>query len=174
MTECWAYFVTWNTYGTWLPGDARGWRKRHSGQQPPRKFLEEWCREQMRDDCVLLDATDRATVEDACREHCDVRGWTLLAVSARSNHVHAVVVANAGPKVVRDQLKANSTRKLRTQEQPLFVEQTWAKGGDVEILDTENEIHSAVDYVLEAQDRMDREPQGASRGCRSDRAPEAR
>ena len=119
----------------------------------------------MRDDAVWLEPNDRLTVEDACREHCEVRGWTLLAVSARSNHVHAVVLANAGPDVVRDQLKANATRKLRTQSQPLHLEQTWAKKGDVEILDTEEEIQAAVAYVLEAQDRMG-EPQGASRGRR--------
>ncbi len=25
MPEALAYFLTWTTYGTWLPGDERGW-----------------------------------------------------------------------------------------------------------------------------------------------------
>ena len=25
MDEPLAYFLTWTTYGTWLPGDGRGW-----------------------------------------------------------------------------------------------------------------------------------------------------
>ena len=23
-----AYFITWTTYGTWLPGDERGWNRK--------------------------------------------------------------------------------------------------------------------------------------------------
>jgi hypothetical protein len=26
-----AYFLTWATYGTWLPGDERGWIQYHRG-----------------------------------------------------------------------------------------------------------------------------------------------
>ena len=29
MSDVLAYFLTWTTYGTWLPGDARGWVNRH-------------------------------------------------------------------------------------------------------------------------------------------------
>lgn len=30
MSEPLAYFITWTTYGTWLPGDPRGWVKEGS------------------------------------------------------------------------------------------------------------------------------------------------
>jgi hypothetical protein len=35
------YFLTWVTYGTWLPGDARGWVEYRHGWQfpdPPREI----------------------------------------------------------------------------------------------------------------------------------------
>jgi REP element-mobilizing transposase RayT len=150
------YFITWNTYGTWLPGDSRGWRKRRAGDQEPRPLLEAWCKKQMNHDAVFLSPGDRATIDQACRQHCQHRGWGLLAVNARTNHVHVVVAANAEPKVVRDQLKANCTRALRQQAVPLNVPVTWAKGGDVEILDTDDDVETVVQYVMEAQDRMDR------------------
>jgi REP element-mobilizing transposase RayT len=111
----------------------------------------------MTGDTVLLSSADRVTVEDACREHCAFRRWELHAVSARSNHVHVVVTANADPKKVRDQLKANCTRRLRTQQHPLRCERTWTRAGDVEVLDTEDDLEAAVLYVLEAQDRKHRE-----------------
>ena len=157
MTDYMSYFITWTTYGTWLPGDSRGWRARGKGSQLPRSLLERWCREQMTGDTVLLSTEDRMTVEDACREHCEVRGWQLHAVSARTNHVHAVVSADVEPKKVRDQLKANSTRRLRTQAKPLLRQRTRTRGGDVETLDTDDELEAAMLYVLEAQDRKDRE-----------------
>jgi REP element-mobilizing transposase RayT len=154
-TKC--YFITWTTYGTWLPGDARGWRKRKGGNQLPRPLLEQWCRMQMKGEAVLLEPHDRSTIEAACRRHCEHRGWHLFAVSARTNHVHVVVAADASPQTVRDQLKANCTRELRIQERPLKSDRTWTRGGDCEILDSDEGIEAAVLYVTEAQDRKDRE-----------------
>jgi len=158
------YFITWTTYGTWMPGDGRGWRKRGKWEQVPRPLLERWCREQMKGETVLLSPADRETVENACREHCQFRGWQLLAVNGRSNHVHVVIVANEGPKKVRDQLKANCTRCLRQQAKPLIVERTWTRGGDIEILDTDEDVDAAVLYVTEAQDRKGREPTALAAG----------
>jgi hypothetical protein len=66
--------------------------------------------------------------------------------------VHVVLSADQPPTKVRDQLKANSTRRLRTQTVPLYVPQTWSRGGDCEVLDSEDDIELAVVYVTEAQD----------------------
>jgi REP element-mobilizing transposase RayT len=151
MIERWTYFITWNTYGSWLPGDSRGWRKRFSGDQPPNPRLENWCRNQMNDAPLRLSEGDRQTVDDACKEHCRYRNWTLLAINVRTNHVHVIFNSDAGPSVVRNQLKANCTRRLRTQKNPLDARQPWAKGADVELLDTDKDIENCVRYVLEAQ-----------------------
>lgn len=93
MREVFGVLITWTTYGTWLPGDARGWRAKRLGNQPADPKLEAEAREKMKFDPVTLSAADRATVEAACREHCDHRGWRLHAVNARTNHVHVVVVS---------------------------------------------------------------------------------
>ena len=145
--------ITWTTYGTWLPGDARGWRNRNDGDRLPRPLLEKWCREKMVGDVVLLSPQDRDSLVAACREHCEFRGWYLFAVSARTNHVHVVVAASVVPQKVRDQLKANCTRRLRNQEDPLVAKRTWSRGGDCSILKDEDDIDKAVIYVNEAQDR---------------------
>jgi hypothetical protein len=47
MNDPSTYFITWTTYGTWLPGDTRGWRKTKQGDQPPQPLLEAWCRNRM-------------------------------------------------------------------------------------------------------------------------------
>jgi REP element-mobilizing transposase RayT len=108
---------------------------------------------------VLLRPHDRETVQDACREHCTVRGWHLFAVNARTNHVHVVVAANENPQKVRDQLKSNCTRQLRIQSNPINVERTWTRGGDCEVLDSDVDVEAAVLYVIDAQDS----PVGRSR-----------
>ncbi len=153
MLDAKSTFITWTTYGTWLPGDPRGWRNRKLGYRVPQPLLEDWTRQQMKGLAVLLKPADRATVEQACRNHCEFRGWHLFAVNARSNHVHVVIAADVPSATVRDQLKANCTRELRAQPIPLNVERTWTKGGYCEFLDTDEDIEMAVQYVNEAQDR---------------------
>jgi len=107
----------------------------------------------MKGEAVLLAIHDCQTVEEACRKHCEHRGWHLFAVSARTNHVHVVVAADAAPQKVRDQLKANCTGKLHGQVNPMIAERTWTRGGDCEVLHTEDDIYAAVISTLEAQDR---------------------
>jgi REP element-mobilizing transposase RayT len=157
MNEPVTYFITWNTYGTWLPGDPRGWRKRKAGQQPPQPSLEAWCRDRMTEDAVVLTRDQRRKVEEVCRRHAQLRGWMLHAVSARSNHVHLVVTADADPKTVRDQFKANATRVLRQPPGAIAKDKIWARGGDIEVVDGDDELEQVVIYITEAQDRMDRE-----------------
>jgi len=36
-----AYLITWTTYGTWLPGDERGWQKKNrTGEQSPNQLRQ--------------------------------------------------------------------------------------------------------------------------------------
>jgi REP element-mobilizing transposase RayT len=151
MADYAGFLITWTTYGTWLPGDARGWRERSHGVKQARPQLETWCRNKQVHDAVLLRECDRRAVEDACREHCVYRGWELIAVNARTNHVHVVVVAGVSPQAVRDQLKANCTRRLRLQADPLIAERTWSRGGDCQVLPNEKALEDAVMYVLQGQ-----------------------
>jgi len=145
-------FITWTTYGTWLPGDARGWRDTTLGPQLHDPDREAAARAKMKFPEVRLRPHDRQTVEEACRLHCCHRTWCLHAVNARSNHVHVVVSGNEKPESIRDQLKANCTSRLRRQPDPLICERIWTKKGDCEVLFTDEELWNAVAYTLHAQD----------------------
>ncbi|KAA5542146.1 hypothetical protein FYK55_15160 [Roseiconus nitratireducens] len=149
-------FITWTTYGTWLPGDYRGWRKRKTGEQPPQPLLADWCRNRLKEPAVFLDPRQRIAVNDRIRQHAAIRNWELHAVSVRSNHVHVVVTACVTPKRVRDQFKANATTALRRMRDPMTRQRVWTKGGDIILIDRDDDLQRAVTYVMEAQDRMDR------------------
>ena len=158
MNDPITYFITWTTYGTWLPGDARGWRKTGKGNQLPQPRLAEWCRSRLSEAPVLLTESQRLKVEVVCREHSQIRGWVLHAVGARSNHVHLAVTADKAPKIVRDQFKANATRVIRQGSDAITNDKVWTAGGDCEVVDGDEELERVVQYINEAQDRMDREP----------------
>jgi REP element-mobilizing transposase RayT len=162
-----AYFITWTIYGVHLQGDLKGWRKRHEGEKPPQPLLEAWHAERLNYSTELLNPSDRLAVENACRKHSEHRSWKLWAVNVRTNHVHVVISASAHKgTVVRDQLKANSTRQIRERNKRLVDRPVWAVGGDVQFVWTENELSAVINYTLIAQDRKGLELEDKSQGNR--------
>jgi REP element-mobilizing transposase RayT len=154
-----AFFITWTCYGTFLPGDGRGWTKWSQGEQLPQPRLEEWCRRQMAGSAVRLDSEQREIVNEAVKDHCEIREWLLHAVNCRSNHCHVVVGAeNYKGDQVRDQFKAWSTRRLKAHQRSRIKATSevrnrwWTSKGSVQILSDEISLDAATMYTLEAQD----------------------
>jgi REP element-mobilizing transposase RayT len=155
MNDILAYHIVWTMYGTWLPGDWRGWvKKRIWGIWPPDAEIERQARERMAEPMVLLTDEQRAIVERTIADHCRIRGWTLHAVNARSNHVHVVVTADRDPVEVRDQFKAWCSRKLSdaagltdTVAKSAGRRHWFSEGGDAEIIDNQDYLANAVRYV---------------------------
>ncbi len=116
MPEPLAYFLTWPTYGTWLPGDERGWIQCGHGWQLPDPIRKLEAEAKMTEDASRLDRKHREVVERQIAETSKVRGWELHAANCRSNHVHVVVTASEAPQIVRNQLKAWCTRRLKELE----------------------------------------------------------
>lgn len=152
-----AYFVTWTVYGTFLQGDQRWWRSRQSRSEPPQPRLEQWHRDRLIHDVILLNAGHRRATKVEIHRLSEYRSWHLWVANARTNHVHVVVTAKEySGKVVRDQLKANSTRALRKQY-PIFVGRpVWTVGGDWKCINTEDDLERTILYARDAQDRMER------------------
>jgi hypothetical protein len=70
-----AYHITWTTYGTWLPGDSRGWVQWGEwGIKPPDPERERDAGMHMVESAVLLTEKQRSLVEQTVRDHCRIRG----------------------------------------------------------------------------------------------------
>jgi REP element-mobilizing transposase RayT len=146
------YFLTWVTYGTWLPGDSRGWVEYRHGWQLPNPIRELEARARMTEDACLLTPEQRRTVERQIAETCAHRGWVLHVVNCRSNHVHVVVSANVDhPKKIRVDLKASATRSLK-QAFDQERENWWAERGSIRYLNNEECLQAATLYVRDGQD----------------------
>jgi REP element-mobilizing transposase RayT len=111
-----AYFLTWCTYGTWLPGNERGWVLHRRGWQLPDPVRELEAKAKMAENACRLNARQREVVEQQISETCEHRGWALFAVNCRSNHLHVVLFSPQKPEFVRNQLKAWCTRRLKELE----------------------------------------------------------
>ncbi len=93
MNDPLAYFITWTTYGSWLPGDERGWVVKPGHFMAPEQQREVRARALMTDVELTLDREQRELVEQTVADHCRHRGWYLHRVSCRTQHVHVVVTA---------------------------------------------------------------------------------
>jgi hypothetical protein len=83
-----AYFLTWTTYGTWLPGDERGWHRKGAPEiLPPNALFVETAQSQLKEPSFTLSATSRTLVEETIRRHCEIRGWPLHALNEESRHL---------------------------------------------------------------------------------------
>lgn len=152
-----AFFLTWTTYGTWLPGDERGWNRKHEGKiQERNPELEAAARTKMTETEFHLNEQHRVIVKETIVKHCRIRSWHLHIANPRSNHVHVVVTAHGyAPNVVRDQLKAWCTRKLK--EAGVKRENMWTEGGSKKSINTLEDLATVIEYASEAQDRKDRD-----------------
>src|SRR5215813_6323608 len=110
-----AYFLTFHTYASWLPGDPRGSVRRGDRYgdpyRDPCEALERRALAVSRSPPVVLQGEERVAVMTTILEVCGHRAWALLAGQVRTNHVHVVITATDPPSRVLGDLKAWSTRR---------------------------------------------------------------
>ena len=150
-----AYLITFRCYGTWLHGDERGSYHRSSEKRPvrvpPRPRLVAAETEQLKHLPVQLKKSQRKIVEDAIREVCLHRRYTLYAVNARTNHVHSVVSSHSVPEPILAAFKSYATRALRTDGLDKNI-QPWARHGSTVYLWKERHLNKGIEYVVLGQD----------------------
>ncbi len=158
MDQPLAYLLTWRTHGTWLHGDGRGSvDAQHNVVDtpllPPDTGREHTAAARMRSPAVVLSDAARRVVADVIGRHCRIRGWELIELAVRTNHVH-VVVAYAGllPEPMMSQFKAYATRELRLQGLAPGRPPVWAEHGSTRYLWKAEHVAAAAEYVHEAQD----------------------
>ncbi len=151
MREAIAYFITWTCYGTWLPGDERGWNDWHQGWKSSDPKMVEYAQSIMTEEAVALTPAQRLVVASTIDEHCKIREWHIWASNCRTNHVHSVITANGYEgAIVRDQLKAWCTRKLKARSN-IIKKNWWTEGGFVKKIYTEDDLAAAIQYTNDAQ-----------------------
>lgn len=154
MPEHATWLLTFRTYGSWLPGDARGWVQHgligHGAPLgTPAPALERHAAGLMVAPACIFGTSERAVVDAAIRATCDFKRWKLHALAVRTNHVHAVVAIDVAPERSVAVLKAWATRGLRDAGGDGPV---WARHGSTRRLPREADVAAAIRYTLEGQD----------------------
>ena len=155
------WLLTWTTYGTWLPGDPRGFVsevRTDSGAKalhntpgtpcdadlPP---LQAYASSVMTEDAVYLDLAQAEALAGQLRETAAHRGWRLLALAVMANHVHVLVGVPGDPdpeKLLAD-FKAWRTRRLNGGWGRRA--HWWTQGGSRRPKKTAAALRAAIAYV---------------------------
>ncbi|MFN7840413.1 MAG: hypothetical protein ACK5N9_01725, partial [Pirellula sp.] len=72
-----AFFLTWTTYGTWLPGDERGWTDARKGKRGYEPRLYKHATDMLSEPPFTLSEFHRSIVFETISDHCNVRNWIL-------------------------------------------------------------------------------------------------
>ena len=156
------YLLTWTTYGTWLPGDERGFVSRvpddqgshvihnlpgepYDGDEPAVRKAADARRQGAP---VKLDRAAAEVCADALREVCEKYNVTIHAGAIMATHVHLVVTSDEaeGPRLL-NLFKGVSSRRLgqRFGRQPSGS--WWTASGSRRLLREGDAIENAVNYV---------------------------
>ncbi len=93
----------------------------------------------------------RNTVATSIERTAVAKGWNLLAVNVRTNHVHVVVSTDGPPESALTTFKAWATRSLRQEGLVESDRNLWSRHGSTRHLFTSESIESAVFYVNQMQ-----------------------
>lgn len=152
-----AYFITFSTYGTWLHGTSKGAgsvdRQQNAYGTPfvsADAARERSAAGRMTEPPYVLGEGARAVVRDAIVGVCREKGWTLLAVHARTNHVHVVVSTDREPGRLMSDLKARASRDLNRAGVDA-QETRWTRHGSTRHLFDDASVARAVSYALDEQ-----------------------
>jgi REP element-mobilizing transposase RayT len=156
MGEPLAYFITFTTYGTWLPGRAPGSVDREHNVPgtpflPADAEMEAKHRAALRQEPYFLDEPRRKVVLHTISEVATHRGWKLWAVHVRTNHVHIVVTAASKPEKVMIDFKAWASRCLREALNEPPDRDRWSQHGSTRYLNSEPALQAEIVYVVDRQ-----------------------
>jgi REP element-mobilizing transposase RayT len=158
-----AVFITWTCYGTWVPGDPRGyvsetWRpngktepKENIPQTPFRAddaYTRRVALNRQKHAMVLLTARQALVVAESLVDAADERQWRSVRGAIMRNHVHVVVMEcpDNGP-MVRRILKGVSQARL--SQDAGHARRWWTHRGSNRYLHDDYPIEGAIKYTSE-------------------------
>jgi REP element-mobilizing transposase RayT len=161
MDDEFALLITWTCYGTWLPGDRRGYvsNTRHTVRKfdamqnvPGTPYTADHSRSRQlaaaaqKHATATLDPSLARVAAQALVDACAARDWRIVRGALMWNHVHVVITncPDDGP-AVRRVLKGVSQSAL--SEHIGKPRRWWTAGGSDRYKHGEREILAAVNYV---------------------------
>ncbi len=141
-------------YGTWLPGDRRGWRERNHKKHvpgdyrdpPPPGFgdaLHAYSKQVMTHEATRLNASQRGQVGQCLVDKFLERGIDLICLSVGAVHVHLLAKF---PDARCVKLEAGHAKRLAARSFDC-AEKLWSKGSAVKPITSRSHQQNTYTYI---------------------------
>jgi len=143
------YMVTWTTYGSWLPGDERGYVK--DGQILPGDVgTLERNKQRRKSAAVRLSTREKQIVHRVILTEAQKLGHQIEVCVVFSNHVHLVARPHSESiEEVVGRYKSVTTRALWEHSRKGRI---WTKGYDKRFFFSEGDLTTRIKYVQNHHD----------------------
>lgn len=157
------WFLTWTTYGTWLPGDERGFvgsakdefgefsthNEFGSALGKPNEHLRSAAEQQLKANPILLNIHHARALLEQFQETVHFRKWLLIAVGIMHTHLHVVVgvPGDPDPEKILGDFKAYGSRCLNQKWGKPTSDTWWTTRGSKRKLGASRALETVVHYV---------------------------
>jgi REP element-mobilizing transposase RayT len=161
------WFISWTTYGSWLPGDERGFVGQlkddyglpYSNSLPGTPCdadipaLESAMRQAMKGPSIRLTLEQAEGVVAQFQETAHYREWLLLAAAVMANHVHLVVgvLGDPDPEKILHDFKSYASRVLNRKWSRPPNGTWWTESGSKRKLGDDQAVADGVQYVRDQE-----------------------
>lgn len=144
MSKIIGYMLTWTTYGSWLPGDERGYVA-DGRVLPGQVAILERNRKRQKSSAVKLSAQEKEIVKETILGEAKKIGHKLEALTVCSNHVHLLARPyTQSIEEVVGRYKSLTTRALWKEGRRGRI---WSKGYDKRFCFTDEDIATRAEYI---------------------------
>ncbi len=163
-----AWLLTWTTYGSWLPGDTRGFVSRRPGEDAAhvirnipgtlydadQKDVEDAARERMQGTPVTLERAHALTALGAFVEAARNHNIRFLALSIMPDHVHLLCQGAQSGSELMQLFKGVSARHLGQAHQLAGAPRWWTKASSKRYIRKGEDLQPAVAYVRQQKSAL--------------------
>ena len=136
--------ITWTAYGSWLPGEKRGYVA-HGQVMPGNEQLLKRNKDRQKSPAVILNERERKIVQEVILAEAQRISQTIEALVVYSNHVHLLARPHTGSiEEIVSRYKSKTTRALWQNGRQGRI---WTKGYDKRFCFTEEEVTQRIRYI---------------------------
>jgi len=149
MSKITGYMLTWTTYGSWIPGDKRGYVKNGKILPGDLETLKN-NKKRQKSSTVKLGTKEKEIIRREILSEAKRIGQKVEALSVYSNHIHLVVRPHTESiEKIAGRYKSLTTRALWKHG---HIGRIWTRGFDKRFCFTEEEIARKIQYVNNHKD----------------------
>ena len=138
------YMVTWTTYGTWLPGDKRGYVKQGKIMLSDPKILKT-SQSSQKSATVTLDSEQKTVIHRAILQEAERIGHKIEALAVCTNHIH--LVARLSEESIESIVSRYKNVAMLALCKDGPVRRIWTRGFDKRFCFNEKSMNQRIEYV---------------------------